>query len=84
MAVEEYKKLEHVLVRFKDDPELLHQRWVIRSCGDGRYWVVTPVRDIWCTRLRLGRTYEQIVRFSGIRLPSHVRRREVLPRQGQR
>ena len=67
----------HVLVRFKDDDVLLHHRWILKVSKDGRsYWVATPDREVWKTRLRLGDKYAQIVPFSGTRLPGKVRRAE--------
>ena len=45
MALVQYKLPGHVLVRFKDDPLLLHHRWVIKKMKNGKHWVVTPDRE---------------------------------------
>ena len=78
MTSMKFKARGHVLVRFRDDPVLLHHRWVLKRVGKrSRYWVATPDREVWLTKLEVGDKYSEIVPFSGTRMPEKVRRRDV-------
>ncbi|CAE7434980.1 unnamed protein product [Symbiodinium sp. KB8] len=72
---------ESTLVRFKDDPALLHWRLVL-VCVDGhRCLVATPDRDINDTILEVGDVFSEVIRMDGDRLPRRVRERDTyLPR----
>ena len=68
-----FRPLGHVLVRFKDDPVLLHHRLLLRQ-GPGAKWVVaTPDRDVWCVDLVVGELFSEIVSYDGARLPTGIR-----------
>ena len=72
---------ESALVRFRDDPALLHWRLVL-VCVDGdRCLVATPDRDINDTILEVGDVFSEVIRMDGDRLPRRVRERDTyLPR----
>ncbi len=61
-------------MRFKDDPELLHHRWILKICASGKVWAATPDREVWKTDMQIGAKYSQLLPFSGQRMPSHIRR----------
>ena len=65
---------EHVLVRFRDDPEILHHRWILKVTPNGKVWVATPDREVWKTDLQVGEKYAHLIPWSGQRMPSHIRR----------
>ena len=67
---------ERVLVRFKDDPNLLHGHAVLICHEGNRCSVVTPDRDIYDTVLEVGDIYADVKRMTGGRLPGGVRERD--------
>ena len=75
-----------VLVRFKDDPALLHWRCVLACKGDDDVLVVTPDRDIQPTVLKVGPVYTEIMRMKhNGRLPTGVREDDTyLPKHSDR
>ena len=72
---------ECALVRFADDPDLLHWRMVLHCFGGDKVLVVTPDRDINDTTLKVGDVFTEVIRLDRERLPHRVRERETyLPR----
>lgn len=67
---------ERALVRFKDDPTLLHCRIVLCCDGGNLVKVVTPDRDINETRLEVWDTYSEVIRLDGGRLPGGIRKNQ--------
>lgn len=65
-----------MLVRFKDDPDLLHGRVVLLCRHGNLVKVLTPDRDINETVLEVGETYTEIRHMDGNKLPSGVRERD--------
>ncbi len=61
-------------MRFKDDPELYHHRWILKVTPTGKVWVARPDREVWKTDLQVGDNYSHLLPFSGQRMPSHIRR----------
>ena len=78
MAVPEKKWLvqDAALVRFRDDPALLHWRMVLISHEGDSVTVVTPDRDVEDTALSPGDIYLDVRRMDGGRLPRGVRERD--------
>lgn len=69
------------LVRFKDDPELLHWRGVLRCIQENECVVVTPNRDVETSTLAVGEVYQEVKRYELGRLPRGVRDKDTyLPR----
>ena len=67
---------ERVLVRFKDDPTLLHER-VVLDCHSGNLVKVsTPDRDINETVLEVGNIYSDVIRKELSKLPGRIRERD--------
>lgn len=65
-----------MLVRFRDDPALLHER-VVLACSHGDLVkVITPDRDINETTLEVGDVYTEIRRKEIGKLPPRVRERD--------
>ena len=72
---------ESALVRFRDDPALLHWRTVLVCLEGDRCSVATPDRDINDTNLEVGDVFSEVIRLDGERLPRRVRERDTyLPR----
>lgn len=69
----EWLPQDHVLVRFKDDPELLHWRCILHCVGGNRCIVVTPDRDVQEAVLEIGGIYIEIKRMVDGRLFGRVR-----------
>lgn len=69
----EWLPQDHVLVRFKDDPELLHWRCILHCVGGNRCIVVTPDRDVQEAVLEIGGTYTEIKRMVDGQLFGRVR-----------
>ena len=65
-----------MLVRFADDPQLLHWRGILHAVGGDQVVVVTPDRDIEITVLQVGNIYTEILRYDRSRLPAGVRERD--------
>ncbi len=61
-------------MRFRDDQELFHHRWILKVTPSGKVWPATPDREIWKTDLQVGDKYAHLIPFSGQRMPSHLRR----------
>ena len=76
MSAVKFLQRDCVLVRFADDPSLLHWRGVLLPLGGDRAVVVTPDRDIETTTLKVGLVYTEILRFDDGRLPARVRKRD--------
>ena len=68
-----FNPLEHALVRFRNDRELLRHRLVLRRFDSGRYVITTPDRELKTISLAVGDIYEEIVEYNGSRLPAGVR-----------
>ncbi len=68
-----FKVRDHVLVRFRDDPELYHHRLVLKGAASGKV-VATPDREVWKSYLRVGDKHVHLLPFSGQRVPSRIRR----------
>lgn len=64
------------LVRFADDPQLLHWRGILHVTEGDKVVVVTPDRDIEVTELAVGSTYTEVKRYDNSRLPAGVRERD--------
>lgn len=62
-----------VLVRFVDDPTLLHWRCVLLPLGGDKVVVTTPDRDVEVTELKVGAKYREVKRMDGEKLPAGVR-----------
>ena len=75
MSTAKFLPRDCVLVRFEDDPSLLHWRGVLVPLGGDRAVVVTPDRDIETTTLRVGPVYTEILRYEDGKLPAGVRER---------
>ena len=75
---------ERALVRYKDDPTLLHCR-IVLDCKEGNLCkVATPDRDINETKLEAGSTFSEVLRMVGGRLPRHIRERDTyLPKHSE-
>lgn len=64
------------LVRFRDDPALLHWRGVLLCKNGDLCTVITPDRDIEDSELKVGEVYQEIRRYDDGRLPRTVRERD--------
>ena len=72
------------LVRFRDDPDLLHWRCVLACKTGDDVLIVTPDRDIQSTVLKVGNTYTEIHRLVHGHLPRGVREDDTyLPRHSE-
>ena len=68
-----------VLVRFRADPELLHERVVVARYADGSVDLVDPERKVRHARLEVGDKYSEIVEWPlsyGTRLPGKWRMKD--------
>ncbi|CAE7038510.1 unnamed protein product [Symbiodinium sp. CCMP2592] len=61
------------LVRFADDPTLLHGRVVLRCYGGNLCRVITPDRDVQESTLEVGSVYTEVIRMKGARLPRGIK-----------
>ena len=74
-----------VLVRFGDDPALLHCRGVLRPVRGDDCFVVTPDRDVERTTLEVWDKYTEVKRIEANRLPVGVRDDDTyLPRHSEK
>lgn len=81
MAQKMWLPQDVALVRFADDPSLLHWRCVLHCSEGDEVTVVAPDRDVENTTLVVGSKYTEIKRMFGNRLPSRVREDDTyLPR----
>lgn len=81
MTAKQWLPQDCVLVRFADDPALLHWRCVLACTEGNKVVVVTPDRDMENTELVVGEIYTEIKRMPEGRLPRGTKDRETyLPR----
>ena len=83
MAVsqKEWLPQDNVLVRFNDDPALLHWRIVLLCVGGNECYVATPDREVQLAELEVGSKFTEVRRMREGRLPGGVRERDTyLPR----
>lgn len=74
-----------MLVRFVDDPTLLHWRGVLLVVDGTKVAVTTPDRDIEVTDLVVGDTYREIRKGDGQNVPRGVKERDTyLPRHSDK
>lgn len=67
---------DRALVRFRDDPSLLHERVVIAVHSGDLCKVLTPDRDINETQLHVGEIYSEVLRKEAGRLPTGIREKD--------
>ena len=74
---------ERALVRFKDDPTLLHCR-IVLDCKEGNLCkVATPDRDINETKLESGPVFTEVLRMVGDGFPGTSERETLIFRNTQ-
>lgn len=72
----QFLQQDNVLVRFVDDPTLLHWRGVLLVVDGTKVVVTTPDRDIEVTDLVVGDTYREIRKGDGQNVPRGVKERD--------
>ena len=76
---------DNVLVRFRDDDQILHWRGVLRCDHGDLCAVVTPDRDLEMTTLVVGDVYSEVLRMQAGRLPTGTKERDTyLPKHSDK